>query len=205
MATSKFKIQQLVSPKTLKEALIVKGIKEVLRTYKSTLDLDNKKHTSALYTQVLNYCATRYSAGKFETVWDVKRAMNEVLHIEGATMLGEILNKNVKKLKKANFSYTYIRLKKEKKFKYVKGRKSHIGADMTRTVAVRSKYGNTPVMFYEIHGALSTVACSEINAIKMSYKYDTGCNYYEARPILLSTWLELPEWNQQSTVKVEMI
>lgn len=53
MATLKFKIQQLVSPKTLKEALIVKGIKEVLRTYKGTLDLNNKKHTSALYTQVL--------------------------------------------------------------------------------------------------------------------------------------------------------
>lgn len=205
MATRKFKIQQLVSPKTLKEVLIVKGIKEVLRTYKGTLDLNNKKHTSALYTQVLNYCVTSYSAGKFETVWDVKRAMNEVLHIEGATMLAEILNKNMRKLKKANFSYTYIRLKKEKKFKYVKGRRSHIGADMTRTVAVRSKYGNTPVMFYEIHGALSTAACSEINAIKMSYKYDTGCNYYEARPILLSTWLELPEWNQQSTVKTEVI
>lgn len=73
MATLKFKIQQFISPTTLKEVLIVKGIKEVLRTYKSTLDLSNKKHTSALYTQVLNYCATRYSAGKFETVWDVKR------------------------------------------------------------------------------------------------------------------------------------
>lgn len=54
MATSKFKIQQFISPTTLKEVLIVKGIKEVLRTYKSTLDLNNKKHTSALYTQVLN-------------------------------------------------------------------------------------------------------------------------------------------------------
>lgn len=205
MATIKFKIQQLVSPKTLKEVFIVKGIKEVLRTYKNTLDLNNKKHTSALYTQILNYCATHYSAGKFGTALDVKRSMSEVLHIESATMLGEILNKNVKKLKKANFSYTYIRLKKEKKFKYVKGHRSHIGADMTRTVAVRSKYGNTPVMFYEIHGALSTVANSELNAIKMSYKYDTGCNYYEVRPILLSTWLELPEWNQQSTVKVEVI
>ncbi len=205
MATIKFKIQQLVSPKTLKEVFIVKGIKEVLRTYKNTLDLNNKKHTSALYTQILNYCATHYSAGKFGTALDVKRSMSEVLHIESATMLGEILNKNVKKLKKANFSYTYIRLKKEKKFKYVKGHRSHIGADMTRTVAVRSKYGNTPVMFYEIHGALSTVANSELNAIKMSYKYDTGCNYYEVRPILLSTQLELPEWNQQSTVKTEIV
>ena len=205
MATSKFKIQQLVSPSTLKEFFIIKGIKEVLRTYKSTLDLNNVKHINALYTQILNYCATQYSAGKFKTVWDVKRAMNEILHIEGAAMLGEILNKNMKKLKNADFSYTYIRLKKEKKFKYVKGHKSHIGADMTRTVAVRSKYDNTPVMFYEIHGPLSTVTGSEINAIKMSYKYDTGCNYYEVRPILLSTWLELPEWNQQSTVKVEII
>ena len=205
MATIKFKIQQLVSPKTLKEVFIVKGIKDVLRTYKGTLDLNNIKHISALYTQILNYCATHYSAGKFGTVRDVKRAMSEVLHIESATMLGEILNKNVNKLKKANFSYTYIRLKKEKKFKYVKGHCSHIGADMTRTVAVRSKYGNTPVMFYEIHGAFTTEAGSEINAIKMSYKYDTGCSYYEVRPILLSTWLELPEWNQQSTVKTEIV
>ena len=32
-----------------------------------------------------------------------------------------------------------------------------------------------------------------------------GCNYYEVRPILLSTWLELPEWNQQSTKMDEPI
>lgn len=206
MATSNsFKITRMLKPVTLKEALIVKGIKSVLISYKSTIDLENKKHLNALYTQVLNYCATHYSAGRFETVMDVTKAMHTVMNIESAMHLGEIINKHCKKLKKSNFSYKCIKVKKEKKSNYIKGKRSYIGSDLTRTVAVRSKYGTTPVMFYELHGAFTAEAGSEINAIKMSYKYDTGCNYYEVRPILLSTWLELPEWNQQSTVKVEII
>ena len=78
---------------------------------------------------------------------------------------------------------------------------SYIDMDTTRTLVVRSKYGNHPVLFYDWNGPICD--CPALWAIKMDYHYQTGCNYYEVRPILYSTWMELPKELQNATCIVD--
>ena len=65
-----------------------------------------------------------------------------------------------------------------------------------RTIVVRSKYGNGPVMTYSYDGPIRQ---NSLNQIKMAYRYETGVSYYEARPILLSSWLKLDEEHKNAT------
>ena len=63
-------------------------------------------------------------------------------------------------------------------------------SDLERCVVVRTKYGTHDPLMYTIKGALTTEIADSVKAM---YAYESGCNYYEARPILYTTWINLPD------------
>jgi len=73
----------------------------------------------------------------------------------------------------------------------------------TRLMAVRSKFGGFEVKFYNIDGGAINQNDPRINAIKAAYHYETGCKYFEARPILYSSWINLPVERQTATVMTD--
>lgn len=68
--------------------------------------------------------------------------------------------------------------------------------DEVRTVVVRTKYGNGPIMSYQVKGKIGK---NTMNPIKMAYRYETGVSYYESRPILLNSWLKLDDEHKNAT------
>jgi len=76
-------------------------------------------------------------------------------------------------------------------------------ADKTRLMVVRSKYGTSEVKFYTISGGSINQNDPRISAIKAAYHYETGCRYFEARPILYSSWINLPVERQNATVMTD--
>jgi len=73
----------------------------------------------------------------------------------------------------------------------------------SRLMVVRSKYGTSEVKFYTINGGSIHQNDPRINSIKAAYHYETGCQYFEARPILYSTWINLPVERQNATVMTD--
>jgi len=73
------------------------------------------------------------------------------------------------------------------------------GLDAQRTVAIRSQFGGFPVLFYPFNGAIGKDTAHQLNMLKLDYHYTTGCPYYQARPILLSSWQNLDEARQQAS------
>lgn len=73
----------------------------------------------------------------------------------------------------------------------------------TRLMVVRSKYGTSEVKFYTISGGSINQNDPRINSIKAAYHYETGCRYFEARPILYSSWINLPVERQNATVMTD--
>lgn len=68
-----------------------------------------------------------------------------------------------------------------------------------RTIVVRSKYGNGPVLSYSYTGKITK---NSLNSIKAAYHYETKISYFEARPILLSSWLKLDDIRKNCTCQL---
>ena len=62
--------------------------------------------------------------------------------------------------------------------------------DVERLVVVRTKYGTHEPKMYTLKGAMNQ---ENSNNIRAMYSYESGCNYYEARSILYTTWITLPD------------
>lgn len=62
--------------------------------------------------------------------------------------------------------------------------------DVERLVVVRTKYGTHEPKMYTLKGAMNQ---ENSNNIRAMYSYESGCNYYEARAILYTTWVTLPD------------
>lgn len=200
-------ITEFIKPTTIQSCIIVSGIKEFLRTTSHTYILDNPRSVSALYANMCIFILNSNINGihrKYKTVNDVKAGIKKYLSISNGAEFAAFMIDNKTKLMVAKVSFKAIRLPKAKKCTHT-AYKTHHGLNMERSVAVRSKYGDTPVMFYKLKGSMSSTDNKEVNEIKMQYKYDTGCKYYEVRPILLSTWMELPPNKQIATVDTEVV
>ena len=148
---------------------------------------------------------------------------NEVYHAMSKYFMLNIVNKNLKEFGigseeslatafienkeflinecKLNLSGLVIESKFEKKAKaYIKKYGNGIVpptddneaklSDLERCVVVRTKYGTHDPLMYTIKGALTTEIADSVKAM---YAYESGCNYYEARPILYTTWINLPD------------
>ncbi|WQJ53682.1 MAG: hypothetical protein [Wendovervirus sonii] len=122
--------------------------------------------------------------------------------INSSTDLVNALVKNRQGMRKQmHLQLLYTRTKKIKDNTVVKVKKytSDKGLDIERTIAMRSQFGGYQVLFYPFNGTLGKATAHQLNQLKLDYHYTTGCPYYQARPILLSTWQNLDEEHQNAS------
>lgn len=70
----------------------------------------------------------------------------------------------------------------------------------SRTIVVRSQFGDYDLLVYTINGGSIKSNDPRINHIKSLYQYETGCPYFQARPVLYSTWINMDDNQKYATV-----
>lgn len=204
------------------------GIKLFFATTRNKYTLGNEKSVKALFADVVYSISNNPMCRKFwKTSLEIKQYMKKY-SITCSSDFAEIIKKNLKELDTQKFNlrmfkdvdinkvrslddvdFEKLTKLQRKGAEYVKANGAGLSAedamsveDNTRLMAVRSKYGSSEVKFYKFSGSTNKNN-PEINAIKAAYHYETGCKYFEARPILYSTWINLPVDRQNSTVNVD--
>ena len=191
----------LFDNRTLQKAFLQDGIKAVLNKRKSPLRLENEKDGRVFFSDVQDYIVKHDSHGLYTTYANIAAAFKKYGVNNGVELIVAMFV-NKEHLNVQGYDMSKIKDPKELIKKYnVVSHISYIDMDTTRTLVVRSKYGNYPVLFYDWNGPICD--CPALWAIKMDYHYQTGCNYYEVRPILYSTWMELPKELQNATCIVD--
>lgn len=191
----------LFDQRTIQRAPIQDAIKAILKARKAPFQLSKKKDGLVFLSDVQDYVVKHDSFGKYLTYSAIGTALKKYGIQSGAQLL-EFMNSHREELAANGYDMNKIKdpLAYKKYYKSM-GKTNYIDMDIKRTLAVRSKYGMYPVMFYEYEGAL--VTGQQINNIKIDYHYATGCKYYDVRPILLDTWLTLPEDKKVATCVVD--
>ena len=191
----------LFDNRTLQKVFLQDGIKAVLNKRKSPLRLENEKDGRVFFSDVQDYIVKHDSHGLYTTYANIAAAFKKYGVNNGVELIVAMFV-NKEHLNVQGYDMSKIKDPKELIKKYnVVSHNSYIDIDTTRTLVVRSKYGNHPVLFYDWNGPICD--CPALWAIKMDYHYQTGCNYYEVRPILYSTWMELPKELQNATCIVD--
>ena len=186
---------------TLQKVFLQEGIKAVLAKRKTPLRLDNEKDGRTFLSDVQDYVIKHDSRSLYTTYANIIAAFKKYGVNSGVELILAMYEKR-EELAAKGYPMDKIKDPMEliKKYNIVSHRSS-IDMDTTRTLVVRSKYGTTEPLFYDWNGPL--VDCPQLWAIKMDYHYKTGCSYYEARPILYSTWFELPKERQIASCTVD--
>ena len=186
---------------TLQKVFIHEAIRYCLKNRKNGIRLGNDKDARAFMSEVQDYIVKHDSRGMYNTykqIWDAF----EKYGINTSIELINLMDNKRDELAGLGFDMSKIKVNKSSKMKKTEyksfGHRSSIGMDDTRTLVVRSKYGNYPVMFYDFIGAVRN--CQELTNIKLDYHYATGCKYYDVRPILKMNWDALPEYKKNATV-----
>lgn len=191
----------LFDNRTLQKVFLQDGIKAVLNKCKSPLRLENEKDGRVFFSDVQDYIIKRDSHGLYTTYANIVAAFKKYGVNSGVELIVAMFDRK-EQLNAQGYDMSKIKDPMELIKKYnVVGRRSYIDMDITRTLVVRSKYGNYPVLFYDWNGPVCD--CPALWAIKMDYHYQTGCSYYETRPILYSTWMELPKELQNASCVVD--
>ena len=191
----------LFDNRTLQKVFLQDGIKAVLNKRKSPLRLENEKDGRVFFSDVQDYIVKHDSHGLYTTYANIAAAFKKYGVNNGVELIVAMFV-NKEHLNVQGYDMSKIKDPKELIKKYnVVSHNSYIDMDTTRTLVVRSKYGNYPVLFYDWNWPICD--CPALWAIKMDYHYQTGCNYYEVRPILYSTWIELPKELQNATCIVD--
>lgn len=191
----------LFDQRSIQRAPIQDAIKAILKARKSPFQIDKKRDGLVFLSDVQDYVVKHDSFGKYLSYRAVTDACRKYGVVSGAELL-KYMNDHRDEMIAAGYDMSKIKDPEAYK-KYYKsfGKTSYIGMDEARTIVVRSKFGDCPPMFYEYFGPVCTG--QQINNIKTDYHYATGCKYYDARPILLSTWQNLPEDRKNGTVTVD--
>ena len=160
--------------------------------------ISNKKQMASFFADMCVYIKNKHYH-RYGTIDGVRYALEKSLGISDYTSLVEILAGNESALKAAKYPtnlFVGCSSKRSRKSKAVHNGIKVTGytdakqcKDVKRSIAIRSKFGNFPVMFFEISGIMDG-SSAEVVAAKMEYHYQTGCPYYETRPMLLSNWME---------------
>lgn len=191
----------LFDNRTLQKSFLQDGIKAVLNKRKSPLRLENKKDGQVFFAAVLDYIIKHDSHGMYTTYGNTMVAFKKYGVYGGLDLIVAMFERK-KQLNEQGYDMSKIKDPMELIKKYnVVGHRNYIDMDTTRTLVVRSKYGNYPVLYYDWNGPVHD--CPALWAIKMDYHYQTGCSYFETRPILYSTWMELPKELQNATCIVD--
>ena len=191
----------LFDNRTLQKVFLQDGIKVVLNKRKSLLRLENEKDGRVFFSDVLDYIIKHDSHGLYTTYVNILAAFKKYGVNNGVELIVAMFDRK-EQLEEQGYDMSKIKdpLELIKKYNVV-GRRSYIDMDTTRTLVVRSKYGNYPVLFYDWNGPICD--CPAMWAIKLDYHYQTGCKYFETRPILYSTWMELPKELQNASCVVD--
>ena len=191
----------LFDNRTLQKVFLQDGIKVVLNKRKSPLRLENEKDGRVFFSDVLDYIIKHDSHGLYTAYANILAAFKKYGVNNGVELIVAMFDRK-EQLEEQGYDMSKIKdpLELIKKYNVV-GRRSYIDMDTTRTLVVRSKYGNYPVLFYDWNGPICD--CPAMWAIKLDYHYQTGCKYFETRPILYSTWTELPKELQNASCVVD--
>ena len=191
----------LFDNRTLQKVFLQDGIKVVLSKRKSPLRLENEKDGRVFFSDVQDYIIKHDSHGLYTTYSNIMAAFKKYGVNNGVELIIAMFD-HKEQLEEQGFDMSKIKDPKELIKKYnVVSHNSYIDMDTTRTLVVRSKYGNYPVLFYDWNGPVCD--CPALWAIKLDYHYQTGCKYFETRPILYSTWMELPKELQNASCIVD--
>ena len=201
MTTTTTSSATLFENRTLQKAFIQDAIKVCLRFRKNAIRLGNVKDARAFMAEVHDYLIKHDSCGLYTTYENIWNALERYGVTTGMELITLMDNKR-EELTGLGYDMSKIKTIKSDEFKksgYKSfGRRSSIGMDDTRTIVIRSKYGNYPPMFYDYEGPVRN--CPEMTKIKLDYHWATGCKYYEVRPILKMNWDALPEDKKNCTV-----
>jgi len=191
----------LFDNRTLQKVFLQDGIKEVLKKRKTPLRLENEKDGRTFFSDVQDYITKHDSHGLYTTYGNIMTAFRKYGVNNGVELIVAMFEKK-DELEKQGYDMSKIKDPMEliKKYNIVSHR-SYIDMDTTRTLVIRSKYGTTEPLFYDWNGPLRD--CPQLWAIRLDYHYKTGCKYYETRPILYSTWMELPPERQIASCTVD--
>ena len=191
----------LFDNRTLQKVFLQDGIKAVLNKRKSPLRLENEKDGHVFFSDAQDYIIKHDSHGLYTTYANILAAFKKYGVNSGVELIVAMFDRK-EQLEEQGYDMTKIKDPMELIKKYnVVSHNSYIDMDTTRTLVVRSKYGNYPVLFYDWNGPVCD--CPALWAIKMDYHYQTGCGYYETRPILYSTWMGLPKELQNASCVVD--
>ena len=191
----------LFDNRTLQKVFLHDGIKAILNKRKSPLRLENEKDGRVFFSDVQDYIIKHDSRGLYTTYPNIMAAFKKYGVNNGVELIVAMFDRK-EQLEEQGYDMSKIKDPMELIKKYnVVGRRSYIDMDTTRTLVVRSKYGNYPVLFYDWNGPICD--CPAMWAIKLDYHYQTGCKYFETRPILYSTWMELPKELQNASCVVD--
>lgn len=186
---------------TLQKVFLQEGIKAVLKKRKMPLRLENEKDGRTFLSDVQDYIIKHDSRGMYTTYMNIINAFRKYGVYNGVDLIVTMFEKK-DELEKQGYDMSKIKDPKELIKKYnIVGHRSYIDMDTTRTLVVRSKYGFTEPLFYDWNGPLRD--CPQLWAIRLDYHYKTGCKYYDTRPILYSTWFELPKERQIASCAVD--
>ena len=187
----------LFDNRTLQKVFLQDGIKAILNKRKSPLRLDNEKDGRVFFSDVQDYIIKHDSHGLYTTYANTLAAFKKYGVNNGVDLILAMFERK-DQLNAQGYVMSKIKDPMELIKKYnIVGYHNYIDMDTTRTLVVRSKYGNCPVLFYDWNGPICD--CPAMVAVKMDYHYQTGCKYFETRPILYSNWMELPAELQNAT------
>lgn len=72
--------------------------------------------------------------------------------------------------------------------------------DNERVIIVRSQFGDYDVLAWTINNSSIKSNDPRISHIKALYHYVTGCHYFQARPVLYTTWVNMDDNKKYATV-----
>lgn len=198
--------------KTLNNVVMNDIIKNFMRRTKNTYTIGNSKSMMKFYTDCIAAILDSLSNHKWHSTSDVKKALANG-GIDSSSKLEVIISENLDNMKKEYFDTSIFKFKLtnlQKKGKaYVKKYGAGIAANIPieadanadRWIVVRPKFGNHEPKRYLLHGTTNNT--HEMTMIKLAYHYETGTKYFETRPILYSTWVNLPVERQLATCAVD--
>lgn len=187
----------LFDNRTLQKAFIQDAIKAILKKLKKPLRLENEKDGRSFISAVHDYLIKHESHNLYTTYFGIVDAFKKYGINNGTELIIAIFERR-EELATQGYRVEMIKDPAELIKKYnIQAHNTYIDMDTTRTLVVRSKYGTTQPLFYDWNGPLRD--CPELWAIRLDYHYRTGCKYFETRPILYSTWMDLPKERQIAT------
>ena len=206
-----FTMNNIANPMTEGQTVMAAALKSLLQDihsektiYRATDRTDMQAFGFRLIQKVRKTSKTRLSLG------EALKLMEKAWHIKTSVELAALLISERKSLTKLGYKLGAItgstnrgssgRMTKRE----MNQRVNRLSLDVAvkankRAIVCRSQFGDHDIRFYEITESMTTKKGAMLNAIKMQYKMDTGCPYYQVRPILMSTWMTLPEYLQYCT------